>query len=233
IQTPQLYSGSYTDDVRLIIRHIHERNPASTLIGAGFSLGANILMKYVGEEGERCLLSSAVSVANPFDLHLGLVGLHSTWLGKEVYSKVMTRSLIDIYKRHRNKFEKSPDHPTHSGPIESHKILKARYLPDFDELATRRIFGFRSVSEYYRMGSSAQYLPDVRIPCLLLSDLDDPIAQRSAIPVADVLGNPYLVLATTRCGGHIGWFEGWVVPTRWFPTPVMEFVNAIVDVSLI
>ncbi|KAJ3262715.1 hypothetical protein HDU77_000231 [Chytriomyces hyalinus] len=229
IQTPQLYSGSFTDDVRHIVKYIHQQNPLAPLVGVGFSLGANILMKYVGEEGKNCLLTTAVSVGNPFDLHIGLAFLHSTWIGKELYSKVMTQSLIQIYKKHQNRFEKSPNHPTHTGPIQTSKILNAKYLPDFDELATRRVFGFRSVSEYYRMGSSAQYIPDVAIPTLLLSDLDDPIAVREAIPVADVLQNPNIILAVTQRGGHLGWFEGIFAPKRWFPTPVIEYVNAVVQ----
>ncbi|KAJ3017755.1 UNVERIFIED_CONTAM: hypothetical protein HDU68_011497, partial [Siphonaria sp. JEL0065] len=229
ITTPQLYSGSFTEDARLMMQHIKRENPMAPLIGMGFSLGANILMKCVGEDGPKSPLMACVSIANPYDLHLGLTFLHSTWLGKEVYSKVMTQSLIGIYKKHRNMFEKNLNHPQYIEPISSTQILKAKYLPDFDEAATRRVFGYRSVSEYYRMGSSAQYLPDVRIPTLLLSDVNDPIAVAGSIPVADVLGNPYVILATTQRGGHIGWFEGLFFPKRWFPKPVMEFIKALVD----
>ncbi|KAJ3281884.1 hypothetical protein HDU79_010430 [Rhizoclosmatium sp. JEL0117] len=231
ITTPQLYSAAHTADLRALINHIHQSYPLAPLVGIGFSLGANILLKYVGEESTKCPLIACVSVANPYDLNLGINGLHSSFIGKQLYSKVMTQSLIGIYKRHRNMFEKNPQHPQFSDPLSPNQILNAKYLPDFDEAATRRVFGYRTVSEYYRMGSSAQYIPDLAIPTLMLSDLDDPIALSSSIPLADALGNPYVILATTRNGGHLGWFEGIFFPKRWFPTPVMEFVNALVEVN--
>ncbi|KAI9325133.1 Alpha/Beta hydrolase protein [Obelidium mucronatum] len=229
ITTPQLYSGSFTEDIRLMTQFIAKKYPMAPLVGIGFSLGANIMMKAIGEDSEESPLIGCVSIANPYDLHLGLTLLHSTWFGKNVYSKIMTSSLIGVFKKHRNTFEKNSSHPQYIEPIDSSQIMKAKFLPEFDEAVTRRVFGYRTVSEYYRMGSSAQYLPDVAIPTLLLSDVNDPIAVSGSIPLADVLGNPYIILATTQRGGHIGWFEGLFFPKRWFPKPVMEFVKALID----
>ncbi|KAJ3116118.1 hypothetical protein HK100_001150 [Physocladia obscura] len=231
IATPQLYSGSWTNDVRLLTKKIQAENPTAPLIGIGWSLGANILLKCVGEDSTNSPLVACVSIANPFDLNMGLSFLHNTWLGKELYSRVMTKSLISIFAKHRNLFEKNPDHPSFSATVSSSKILASKFLPDFDEAVTRRVFGFRSVSEYYRMGSSAQFIPDVAIPTLLLNDVNDPIAARKCIPVSDVLANPNIILATTERGGHIGWFEGLFFPKRWFPKPVLEFVKAVLEVS--
>lgn len=46
VNTPQLFNASITDDIREALRHIQkqvgERTP---LIGIGFSLGSNILVK--------------------------------------------------------------------------------------------------------------------------------------------------------------------------------------------
>ena len=120
------------------------------------------------------------------------------------------------------------NHPTVKLDIE--KISSVKYVDDYDEAATCSVFGFRTVGEYYRMGSSAQYVPDVHIPGLFFSALDDPIASSKAIPVREVLANPNLILATTKKGGHIGWFEGVFKPRRWFLKPVVEFVTAVLEV---
>ncbi|KAJ3070157.1 hypothetical protein HDU98_006817 [Podochytrium sp. JEL0797] len=232
LTTPQLYSASFTTDVRLLTAHIHKLYPDAPLVGIGFSLGANILLKSVGEDSADSLLMACVCIGNPFDLNLGMSFLHSTWIGEEFYSRVMTKNLIGIYDKHKRMFEKHPNQPHYTSPLSSPQILSSTYLSDFDEHATRRTFSFRSVTEYYRMASSAQYLPDVRIPTLLLSDTSDPIARAEAIPVADVLANPCVVLATTSGGGHIGWFEGWWRPKRWFVRPVMEFVDMLVELRL-
>ncbi|ORY48247.1 alpha/beta-hydrolase [Rhizoclosmatium globosum] len=233
LTTPQIYAGSYTEDVRLIVRHIKSKNSTCPLIGIGYSLGANIILKYVGEEGSNCPLLTAVSVANPHDFNLGINLLHSTFLGR-FYSRIMTHELINIFNKHAHMFEnKDVQAPLQSEPISPTKVKSASFLHDFDEHLTRRVFGYRSVNEFYRMGGSAQYVPDVAIPMLFLNSSDDPIALNTAVPVADVLQNPHIVLAMTKCGGHIGWFEslfgfgkGY---RRWFVKPVLQYVKAIVD----
>ncbi|KAI9350295.1 Alpha/Beta hydrolase protein [Obelidium mucronatum] len=236
LKTPQLYAGSYTADVRLIIKHIKQAHPQSPLIGVGYSLGANILVKYVGEEGAHCPLIACVSVANPFDFNVGINFLHSSFLGR-LYSRIMTRELVSIFNQHLHMFPSSLDSSSRTvgfedtPPVSPTKVKSSRFLTDFDEQLTRRVFGYRTVNEFYRMGGSAQYIPDVRIPTLLLNALDDPVALSNAIPVADIVANPFTILATTRCGGHLGWFESLfgfgTGYKRWFTRPVLEFVEAI------
>ncbi|KAJ3381209.1 hypothetical protein HDU84_005279 [Entophlyctis sp. JEL0112] len=205
ITTPQLYSGAWTNDVRWIVDHIAEEFPLAPLVGIGFSLGANILVKAIGEDGPNCKLKACVSVSNPYDLNLGLSVLHSTHIGI---------------------FEKSK---SSGGNICPQTVKSSKDLLQFDEAITRRVFGFRSASEYYRMGSCSQFIADIRIPTLMLSDTTDPVATARAIPVDDILANPYVVLATTERGGHIGWFEGNFAPKRWCSQPVAEFLKSMID----
>jgi predicted alpha/beta-fold hydrolase len=66
-QTPVVVSGAYTEDLRYIIRHVRDLHPQRRLYAVGFSMGANILCKYLGTEGAATPLSAAVSVSNPLD----------------------------------------------------------------------------------------------------------------------------------------------------------------------
>lgn len=68
LTSAQLYCGSWTDDLRMVVKHIRKTLPESKLMSVGFSLGANILMNYMGEEGDQCEFLGAMSVGNPFDL---------------------------------------------------------------------------------------------------------------------------------------------------------------------
>jgi predicted alpha/beta-fold hydrolase len=122
-------------------------------------------------------------------------------------------------------------HPSIS--FDMKQIESSKSITEFDDAVTRRVFGFRTVHEYYRKGSSAQYVPDIEIPGLLFSALDDPIAHHEAIPVYEVWGNPNIVLATTAKGGHIGWFTGFFRPQRWFAKPVGDFFHALFEVSFL
>ncbi|KAJ3064862.1 hypothetical protein HDU98_011770 [Podochytrium sp. JEL0797] len=237
VHTPQLYSGSFTDDVRLMIDRIHVQFPRAPLIGIGFSLGANLMMKCVGEDADRTKLCASVSVANPFDLHVSQTFLHTTLLGRELYSRVMTNGLKEFFAKHKQAFVNTTRvNPKQIDVISATQVENSTYLCEFDDAITRRMFGFRNVFEYYRMASCveyslfcalAQYVPDIQIPTLFLSDYNDPIAGKESIPVFDVQGNPNIVLAVTRRGGHLGWFEGVWSPRRWYPKPVLEFAEMI------
>ncbi|KAI9098251.1 Alpha/Beta hydrolase protein [Phlyctochytrium arcticum] len=221
VTSQQLYSGAYTGDLKFAIDYIHSKCPEAPLFGVGFSLGANVLTKFVGESGDDCLLIGAAALANPFDLLLGTHVMHRTWFGRNIYSKRMTENLRNVFKRHMHQF-------TNSEWLDLKGVFSAKYIYEFDDALTRRNFNFRTVHEYYRKGSSAQFVPDIRRPMLLFSAMDDPIATKASIPFFEVKENPYVLLATTAHGGHIGWFTG-LIPKRMHAKPVGEFIRAIVE----
>jgi len=59
ITSPQLYSAGHTDDLRQALFYISHRFPEAPLLGLSFSLGANVMTRYVAEEGEFSRLKSA------------------------------------------------------------------------------------------------------------------------------------------------------------------------------
>ena len=53
---------------RRVVQMVQRRYPASELLAAGWSLGGNILVRYLGEEGAASPISAAASLCNPLDL---------------------------------------------------------------------------------------------------------------------------------------------------------------------
>jgi uncharacterized protein len=70
ITSPQLYSAGHTEDIQQAVWYIRNLYPKAPLVGLGFSLGANVLTRYLAEEGENarlasgCLLSCVSSTAS-------------------------------------------------------------------------------------------------------------------------------------------------------------------------
>lgn len=62
ITSPQLYSAGHTEDYRAAILYVRMKYPMAPLLGIGFSLGANVITRYVAEEGDKCRLVSAVAL---------------------------------------------------------------------------------------------------------------------------------------------------------------------------
>ncbi|OBZ89130.1 hypothetical protein A0J61_02831 [Choanephora cucurbitarum] len=221
LASPQMYSGGYTDDLRVALKHIQKRlAPGTPLVGIGFSLGSNILVKYLGEERENTPFKAAVSVANPFDFKSAMERLHSTYIGRKVYSTAMANNLKKTYFRHK-------DIITKGGKVDNEKIMAAQTIRDFDDACTRRMFGFSTVDNYYRDASSCRFVEHVKVPLLCMNALDDPIASAECIPYDEIKVNPHVVLATTDYGGHLGWFENNKNPTRWMVKPLAEFITAM------
>ncbi|KAI8979669.1 Alpha/Beta hydrolase protein [Mycotypha africana] len=221
ITSPQMYSGGYTEDLRAALIHIQKRlGPKTPLIGIGFSLGSNILVKYLGEEGDKTPFKAAISVANPFDFRLSMDRLCETYIGRYVYSSVMTKNLKATAARHLDILSKN-------GTINPTEVMAARNIREFDNACTRKMFGYTTVNNYYRDASSCRFIEHVKIPLLCMNALDDPIAPVQSIPYDEIKVNPYVVLATTDRGGHIGWFEGFRYPTRWVIKPLAEFIVAM------
>ncbi|KAI9486060.1 MAG: Alpha/Beta hydrolase protein [Benjaminiella poitrasii] len=221
ITTPQMYSGGYTDDLRVAIAYIQKRLPPGTpLVGIGFSLGSNILVKYLGEEGEKTPLKAAISVANPFDFKLSMARLNESYLGRKVYSAKMAQNLKRTFARHMDVLVKG-------GKINPDEVMAAQTIREFDEACTRKMFDYSTVNQYYQDASSRRLIEDVKIPLLCLNALDDPVATAECIPYDKIEANPNIVLATTDYGGHLGWFENIRYPTRWVVKPLTEFIVAM------
>ena len=103
IISPQLYCGAYTDDLRQVVANISARLPEAPLLAVGFSLGANILSKYVGEEGlagRPAPFAAVVAIANPFDFLHGARHLDSNFIQQRVYSANLAKSLITLFSNH-------------------------------------------------------------------------------------------------------------------------------------
>ncbi|KAF9317753.1 hypothetical protein BG003_000361 [Podila horticola] len=222
LTSAQLYCGSWTEDLRMVVKHIRKTLPEAKLMSVGFSLGANILMNYMGEEGDNCEFLGAMSVGNPFDLMGTCLAIERGLLGRKIYSPAMGGNLRRIFLKHTKMFE-------NSDVVDVEAVKRSVTIRDFDEQVTRRVFKYRTVHEYYRMASSSQRILDIKRPFLCLNALDDPIAVSECLPVDEIRENPFGLLATTSRGGHLGWFEGFWSQERWCTRPLAEFCIAMFE----
>ncbi|KAH7930797.1 AB-hydrolase YheT [Leucogyrophana mollusca] len=231
ITSPQLYSAGHTDDLRQALFYISHRYPKAPLLGLSFSLGANVMTRYVAEEGEYCRLSSACVLACPWNLTANTDKLVSTYIGRHVYSKGMGRNLVNLLKRHVTSLTRDPEHDVAKAAALTVELDRPT-IELFDESFTRIAGGstppwpFASAHDYYEYASSHKVLENVRVPFLAINSADDPVVQD--VPM-DANGNEWVVMVLTPYGGHLGWFEadeGWGQVRRWITKPVLEWLRA-------
>lgn len=225
IVTPQFYSASFTQDMRCVVAHLASKYPKSRLFAAGWSLGANILTRYLGEEGEDTPIQAAVVMCNPFDLPYCDKNFKRGF--NRIYDWNLAKSLRKIYQEHHSLFVNAANSGIKS--YDPEKALRAKTIRDFDDAITRISFGWDSVDNYYAGSSSSLSIPNVKVPCLVIQAEDDPIAPKQAIPFKALDDNPNCILVTTPTGGHLGWCSGenGILGAPWTDMALNQYFSAV------
>ncbi|KAJ6502571.1 Alpha/Beta hydrolase protein [Mycena sanguinolenta] len=228
VTSPVLYSAGHTGDIRQALIYIAQKYPRAPLLGLGFSLGANVLTRYLAEEGEQSRLRSGCALACPWDLAKNNDGLRYSFIGR-FYSKAMATNLINLVRRNLDGLSRFPD-ALIAQYIPIALNLKGALLDDFDNAFTRIAggtppnFPFESAMDYYRWGSSHNVVSKIRVPYLAINSADDPVVQH--VPM-DGGGNGMVIMALTASGGHLGWFQE--APggktDRWIKAPILEWMS--------
>ncbi|OMH79014.1 Embryogenesis-associated protein EMB8 [Zancudomyces culisetae] len=223
LTSPRLYSAGHTADFKMVVNKLVERYPEAKFVCAGFSLGSNLIVKYIGEEGEKVPFVAAVSVCNPFDLRVSGAALNRPrFFNKYIYLPRLTGSLQKFYARFKDVISAG------DCEFDDEKIIKSKTFEEIDNNVTAKAFGYKDCYEYYDKSSCNPYLEKVSIPLLCINTADDPITPPMSINFSSFKENPNLVLALVPYGGHIGFFESFS-GTTWHQKPISEFFEAVLN----
>lgn len=190
------YHAGFTTDLEAIAAALAARADTGKLAWIGISLGGNMLLKAASETAfiEAADHHRIASVSAPIDL----VATANRFSRRRnfIYSIYMVRKIRRL----------GPMQPGRT-PAEIAHLRRIESIGELDEHFTAPDHGYGSANEYYLANSAQQFLPDARIPCLVVSAADDPwidIEPYRAVPWAK---NPRLSPVLTRTGGHVG-FHG-------------------------
>ncbi len=212
---PRFYHSGETEDVGFVTALLRERFPTRPLMAIGFSLGGNVLLKFLGEQGAKntAPVSAAVAISVPYDLSAGAAALDRSGMAR-IYSGYFLRSLLAKVRAKKEIL---------ANIVDLDAVWASATLREFDDAATAKLNGFEGADDYYRKSSSNRFVQSVRVPTLLLHSHDDPFLPPSALPLSAIEANPFLTLVLTDRGGHVGFFEG---GPPWNPAFWMEEQSA-------
>ena len=209
---PRLYHSGETTDIDLVIRRLVAERPGRPIVLAGVSLGGNVLLKWLGEQGSAVPkeIRRAAAISAPFDLAAG-----SRFL-EQGFSRVYVRHFVRLLRRKALAILER--HPRLM--VDRERLLAARSIWDFDDVFTGPVHGFAGAEDYYSRSSSIHFVPKIKVPTLLYSSLDDPFLPPVVLERVRVLArsNEALTVDFTSNGGHVGWVSG----QPWAPSYHME-----------
>lgn len=208
------HSGDSTE-IKMILTYLKAQAGKQALYAAGISLGANALLKWLGESGQeaRQLVSGAVAISAPIDLTKTGARLDK---GFNRYS--YTRHFLQTLRR-----KTQHKITAHRLPIAPHDLRTVKTFHAFDDLYTAPMHGYRNVADYWQRASSKPWLNSIAVPTLIVHAHNDPFLSASTYLDEDLL-SPYITLDLPRQGGHVGFVSGpFPGKLNWLPNRVLHF----------
>jgi predicted alpha/beta-fold hydrolase len=209
------YHSGETGDVATIVEHIKNKTGEYPFAAIGFSLGGNVLLKWLGESGESNPLHKAVAVSVPFRLHDAAKRL------EKGISKIYREHLLDSLKKtYIEKFKNI------TSPLNI-DVQQLKSFWDYDDKVTAPLHGFTGAQDYYDRCSSRQFLKTIKVPTRIIHSSDDPFMFNETVPDREELSQSIDFLLTAH-GGHVGFISGTGPASlhSWSEQKIIEFLKA-------
>jgi len=213
LSTPEGFTAARTSDMKEALKVVSEEPFVGDIYGAGYSLGGILLLKHLGEEGDKALVKGAVAVSPSYDFS-------KTPRHFDVWSRYrLVHGLIEWAKKHEDILRTHPK-------IEWDKVINAVNVRAFDSAAVVGPFGYRDVDHYYEDSSPKYKTSTIVIPTLSVSAEDDPVCCVTSVPMHghETLG-PGLTACVTAAGGHVGFAEGLWPSDSWTDHVIIDWIH--------
>ncbi len=224
---PRAYHSGETGDLDSLVRWLRSqpRFQARPIAAVGYSLGGNVLLKWLGEQGADAPLCTAVAVSVPYDLQACQRKLDSP--AARIYRDHLLGNLLQAATLKREHYRRTAateflQHHLGLGPLDGISTLW-----EFDDRITAPLHAFDGAADYYARCSSRPFLHAIRVPVLLIHAVDDPLVDADAIPTASELADG-TVLELSQRGGHVGFVSGNLPgsPCYWLEERIPDHLGA-------
>ena len=218
---PRRYHAGETNDLRFFLNKLRSEGHEGPLMAAGYSLGGNVLLKYLGEDGPDTPLTAAAAVCVPLSLQRCADAL------TEGFSKFYQKHLL---KRMKHAVESKFDR--HTAAFDWNRAMRASTFADFDDAVTAPLHGFSGKDEYYEKCSSLSFLQNIDRPTLIINSRDDPFMKPDMLPGPEALSSQ-VTLEISNQGGHVGFVAGGTPwnPAYYLPERIIDFLHERIEVK--
>lgn len=188
------YSGADTEDLKAVIDSVARDYP--WVIPVGFSLGGNLVLKYMAEQKAPPSVRFSISISAPLHIPSSVEKIHkkSSFVYHRRFRSMLKQKML----------KKIKNNPVAFPGVELRHIKSIR---DFDRLVTVPAFGYGGVEEYYHDADVLQVLSQLTKPAYVINASDDPILTEQCFPVQSALDLENFHLIETKYGGHCGFFR--------------------------
>jgi len=190
----RFYHSGATDDLDYVIQVALSRGVKDIYL-AGFSLGGNLSLKWLGENGKKASQFVRKAVAFSVPLHLSSSSQQLTRWENRLYTHRFLQTLLEKVT------EKSARYPQDITPS---MLASIRSLYEFDNVITGPLHGFKDAEDYYERNSSLYFLSGIRVPTLIVNAKNDPFLSQECLP--EQIDSDFVQIELPDSGGHCGFY---------------------------
>lgn len=216
------YNAGDSGEIDQVLRRLRGREAGTPIYVAAVSLGGNVLLKWLGEQGAEAapVIDGAVAISAPLDLPVAGAVLDQGF--NRFYA---ARFLRTLKRKALAKLERFP------GIYDGTAVAAARGIREFDDLVTAPLHGFRDAEEYWRQSASKPHLKSIRLPTLVINARNDPFMPGEVLPGREDVSDQVL-LEFPADGGHVGFVTGpFPGSCRWLPERILAFFESLAGIG--
>jgi hypothetical protein len=211
------YHSGKTEDVDFVVKHIIENYNYENIVMIGFSLGGNLTLKYLGEQGGHLSpkIKGGIAVSVPIDIATAEIEM----------DKLKNKFYIEVFfKTMKNKvLEKAHKFPEYK--LDKDKLFKATKFKHLEHLYTVPVFGFKSPEDYWEKASSKPFLSKIQRPTLLINAKDDSFLSKECFPFDEAHNSKNFFFEAPNYGGHVGFMSSFKLSENtWLEKRITRFI---------
>ncbi|XP_060844311.1 abhydrolase domain-containing protein 2 [Rhopalosiphum padi] len=232
VTASRIFTYGHTDDLHVMLCNLSEHYPNTKIIVIGYSMGGNLVTKYLGESRHNRPSSviAGVSICQPYDA-LKATGVLLHWQNfRRLYLYALTEAIKALILKHRSKL--LADDVKEQYSLIEKDIISAATLPELDDAYTRKVNNFKNLHEFYRWSSCLHYINNLKTPMIFINSRDDPLVPEDLlIPIQNFAKSKDNILYMELMhGGHLGFFEGGFMypnPIAWLDRTLVSLLPAL------
>ncbi|GAB3980600.1 alpha/beta fold hydrolase [Spirosoma terrae] len=191
----RLYNHGEIDDIASVVAHALRTKSYDEVVLVGYSMGGNIILKYLGVHGNAipAAIKKGIAISSPTDL--GASASLLDWPTNRIYRNRFMKKLI---RKLNQKAERFP------GRLDMDKLKEVKRWRDFDDFFSAPVNGYLNADDFYQQASAINFMPGITVPVLLLNAQNDPLLSSECSPDWLAKAHKTIYLETPPTGGHVG-----------------------------
>lgn len=214
------YHSGVSEDLDEVFSRLIALYPQRNFVFVGYSLGANVLLKWLGEMQSHPQIKKAIAVSTPFSLancsRAMLQGI------SKFYGKYFVHRLLGEFRAKQKYFEEFGDKTELQRMINLGEFSSISSIWEFDDKITAPLHGFHSAEDYYRRCSSIGFIDSIQTDTLLIQSSNDPMVPAASLPQKSALA-PNIDFQLSAKGGHVGFISG--KADNWLELKILDFIR--------